>query len=112
MNKAVLGTIYGILVSISMLLILSFLASIIIYYSSLPQQVLNIAAIVINIFSLFAGGLISGKKAGSRGLFQGAIVGIIVLLLMVLFGGISDGFALRASYCLLAAIIGGIFGIK
>ncbi|MEG2212667.1 MAG: TIGR04086 family membrane protein, partial [Clostridiales bacterium] len=86
--------------------------SLLIYYTSISQQSLTLAAAIINSLALFCGGFAAGRKSGAKGLIQGLIVGTIVVIIMMLLGGITAGFLPRLSYCLIAAMIGGIFGVK
>lgn len=111
--QGIAGTIYGLLAAIIALLLLSFIGSSVIYFSSLPESSLYVTAVIVNIISLFAGGYIAGRKGKSRGLMRGLIVGVAVLLLMVLFGSVPlSQLALKAGYCLPAAALGGVCGVK
>ena len=112
-TQGVAGTIYGLVAAIIALLLLSFIGSSVVYFSSMSENSLYVMAVIINIIAMFAGGFMAGRKAKSRGLVRGLIVGVALLLLMLAFGSVTfSQLALKAGYCLPAAALGGVCGIS
>lgn len=111
--SGVTGIIYGLLATLLAMLLLSLLGSAVVFFSRLPESSLYIIAVLVNVLALFAGGFIAGRKGKSRGLVRGLIVGVVVLALMVAFGSVPLAqLAMKAGYCLPAAALGGVCGVK
>ncbi len=103
----------GVAATVICMLLLSFLLSAIIYFSPLSESLLPRLAILSNTLSLLFGGWMAGRLAGSRGLLVGMLTSAIILILMLLFGfGEGVAIPLKLVYCLLAGMIGGIFGVR
>ena len=72
----------------------------------------------IGLISLFIGGLIAGIKGKSKGWMIGAAIGIgfTLFVFLVQYLGYKQGFTLEQSLYhlgyLLAAIVGGVFGVN
>ena len=107
------GIAFGLLIAIVTMLLLSFIATMVVYFSPLPESALVTIAIIINVIAILLGGFFAGRKASSKGFLHGLAVGAIVLVIMLILGGVTLGsFIIQTLYCLLAGTIGGIFGIK
>lgn len=103
----------GVVSAILVMLILSLLTAMIVYFSPIAESSLRGVAIIINAIAIFIGGYITGHLAGSRGLLLGLITAAVILLLMILLGPNDGGnITLKVVYCLLAGMIGGIFGVR
>jgi len=74
------------------------------------------AAAIISVVSLFTGGFLASRKSENRGLMTGLIIGIIFVVIMLIFSLITgnglDQLAAKSAYCIIAAAIGGIFGVR
>ena len=111
--QGAVGVFIGIAAAFIIMLLCSFFGSGIVYFTHLPESSLHVMAIIVNIFALGAGGFISARKAGNRGLIRGLTVGFMILLLMLAIGSVTlPELALKAGYCLPAAALGGVCGIK
>ncbi len=103
----------GIVTTLVLLLILTMVAAIIVYYSSIPESSLNVFATIINIISLAVGSYMGSRTAKAKGLIHGLIIGIVVVLILILAGNNGNAnLPITAAYSLLAAIIGGVLGVK
>ncbi|GEM_PF-2971413 len=104
---------YGIVTTLVLILFLSMISAIIVYYSNIPESSLNVFATVINIISLAAGGYVGSKTARSRGLIHGLIIGLVVVIILIIAGNNGgSNLPVTAAYSILAAIIGGVLGVK
>jgi putative membrane protein (TIGR04086 family) len=109
------GFIYAVTVSV----ILVLLISLIFYLTPLSEKFLEIISLLIIFTSVFIGGFIASKKAGTRGLVQGIGVGLIFLffnlILSLLFGTdefISNVLLAKTAASLIGGSLGGIIGIS
>lgn len=103
----------GVVSAILVMLILSLLMAIIVYFSPIAEDSLHGVAVIINAIAIFIGGYITAHLAGSRGLLLGLTTAALILMLMILFGpGEGGNITLKVVYCLLAGMIGGIFGVR
>ncbi len=111
--QGILAIFYGLAGALIILLILSFGGSALIYFSDLPEQSLYLIAVIINLIAMFGGGFLAGRKGENKGLWRGLSIGIIMLLIMLFTGNLGmEQIAAKAGYCLPAAALGGVFGIK
>jgi len=108
--------IYGLIVTIILLLLLCVIAGCIIYFTNIPESYLLPAGAIISVISLFTGGFLASRKSDNKGLFTGLIIGIIFVVIMLLFSAFSgtsfDQLVVKSAYCIIAAAIGGIFGVR
>ncbi len=106
----------GILTAVIIMVVVSFVVSCIIFFSQLPEAYLQPAFTIISVVALFLGGRKAAAKAQEKGLLNGLVVGIffavIFLILTLVSGGSWLNWAMQSAYCILAAAIGGIFGVK
>lgn len=103
----------GIVTTLVLILLLSMVSAVIVYYSSIPESSLNVFATIINIIALAAGGYVGSRTARAKGLMHGLIIGVVVVLVLLLSGNNADATSpVTAAYCLLAAIGGGVLGVK
>lgn len=101
----------GVAASLILMLLLSVPAALAVYYSSLSEAILPALALIINSLSLLAGGFLAGRLSGSCGLLLGLVVGVLATALMLLVGDTAETAAALACF-LLAAMIGGVFGVR
>lgn len=108
--------IYGLIVTIILLLLLCVIAGCIIYFTNIPESYLMPAAAIISVISLFTGSFLASRKSDNKGLFTGLSIGILFVVIMLVFSALSgaslDQLAVKSAYCIIAAAIGGIFGVR
>lgn len=109
-------TLYGLLITLVLLGVLTLIFTAIIFFSDLSESYLRPAGIIISVISLLCGGFIAGRKGGSHGLWRGLALGILYVLILCILAATSDGtfqsLITKAGYSLLSATIGGICGVK
>jgi len=117
-NKKLSVELNGLGRSLLLSLLLSLLAAVLIYYTSLQETLMVSLANIIIILSVFWGGCHVSKTYGSKGLLHGSITGIFFfffLLAVTLFIDLSLVTAKSIIYTLLACTLsgglGGILGI-
>jgi len=109
--------IYGVLLAVVLSIILMALGGTIMYYTVFNERLVPVLGLAILFISIFAGGLISARKAGKLGWLHGLAVGLLFLALTVLFSmffpsGIF-GFAVfkKVVVSAVAGCLGGIWGV-
>jgi putative membrane protein (TIGR04086 family) len=109
----------GSIISILFTLILLFIFSIILTYSSVSETVIPPVIIVISAISILIGSSISTMKIRKNGLVNGLIVGLIYMLFIYIISSIlNTGFSLNTNSIIMiisgiaAGIIGGIVGVN
>lgn len=107
---------WGLLLSYCLIILLSFLFSLVFYFTPLSELWMQPLAVVITAGALFAGGYKTARRAGSKGLFHGLIMGAVFLLITLVIS-LGDtfswsGFGAKSLYGMLAAAIGGVSGVK
>lgn len=108
----------GTMLVLIIMVVLSALAGLIYYLSSLSEKTIPLAAIVILFTSIFLGGFFGARQAGCKGLFHGLAVGaasfllIFVITLLLLPGGIIlKSLLSKIILSLIAGSLGGILGV-
>ncbi|GIO55858.1 MULTISPECIES: TIGR04086 family membrane protein [Paenibacillus] len=95
-------------------LILSFL----LWSSGMKEQSLSRYIYVVHAVAAAFGGLVSGKRSGRRGWYQGGLTGILYGLMIIIIGFLALDSSLRLGDLLLIAAviasgaIGGMFGVN
>ncbi|MBB3127094.1 putative membrane protein (TIGR04086 family) [Paenibacillus rhizosphaerae] len=95
-------------------LILSFL----LWSSGMKEQNLSHYIYVVHAAAAAFGGLVSGKRSGRRGWYQGGLTGILYGLMIIMIGFLALDSSLRLGDLLLIAAviasgaIGGMFGVN
>lgn len=109
----------GSLISILFTLILLFIFSIILTYTSISETVISPVVIVISSISILIGSSISTMKIKKNGLVNGLFVGLIYMLFIYIVSSlINTGFAITTTSIIMilsgiiAGIIGGIVGVN
>lgn len=109
----------GSLISIIFTLILLFIFSIILTFTSISETVITPVIIVISAISILIGSSISTMKIKKNGFINGLFVGLIYMLLIYISSSlINSGFALNMNSIIMifsgvvAGIIGGIVGVN
>ena len=100
------------------LLVLTFLMTLLHYFNLIPYRVVTILKIIIPILSLFIGGFVIAKNSKEKGWLEGMKLGMIFLILLMLFNylGLSKSFEIKdfIYYLILfiASTFGGMVGIN
>ncbi|NLF80423.1 MAG: TIGR04086 family membrane protein [Clostridia bacterium] len=111
--KAIKCVLYGVGAALLLMLVLSFFAALIVHIGGMLDRSLYICAILVEIIAVFGGAYLAAHLHGSRGLMMGLACGLLVFVLMLIFGGagiISPW--LKLLYCTIAGMAGGFLGIK
>lgn len=118
-NKNLINILKGSALSIVVTLILLFIFSIVLTYTSVQESLIAPVVIVITAISILAGSSISSLKIKKNGLVNGALVGLIYILVIYLISSITgSGFMLNITSiimvvsAIIAGIIGGIIGVN
>ncbi|NLM50124.1 MAG: TIGR04086 family membrane protein [Clostridiaceae bacterium] len=104
----------ALIVSLALLVILS----VIITYTSVPENAIGVSVDVISVFGVFLAGLLAARNVENKGWLYGLISGAIFMVLLLLIGYlVFDGVPFRnfniflVIMCLLSAVLGGMIGI-
>ena len=103
----------GFCVTVILMLIVSVVFSLLVYFTPLRESIYTAAAPILNALCLLAGGFVTGQRAKEKGALLGCILAVLLLLLMLAGGAALDARPLiKVIYCLLAGTAGGIIGVK
>lgn len=109
----------GSITAIVITLILLFIFSIILTYTSIKESTMSPVVIIITAVSILIGSSISTLKIKKMGLVNGALVGLIYILTIYVISSITgSGFALQLQTIIMmlsaigAGMIGGIIGVN
>lgn len=92
--------------------------SLLLHASLMEEEQLSLYTYIVHSIALLFGGLVSGKRSGKKGLYQGAITGLFysILLLLISFLALDHSIGLtNLALILPAALIasaGGVFGVN
>lgn len=116
MLKNAVPILYGLMVALLIIGVLSLLFSLVVYFTPMGEAYLRPAGIIISVIALLSGGYLVGRRGGSHGLWRGLALGILYLFILYLFaagtGSPLQPLAAKGGYTILAAAIGGIWGVK
>lgn len=108
---------YGTMLAIIATIIMMAIGGTVMFYTVFNERLIPVIGLGILFLSVFAGGLISARKAGKLGWLHGLGVGLVFLFLTILFnffvpGGIF-GFAVfkKVVAALIGGSLGGIWGV-
>ena len=107
----ILTILKGTMISIILTLILLFIFATILTYTTVGENTIPAVIIVITAISLLIGSSIVGRKARKNGLLNGAIIGIIYLLLIYCISSILGGDFSMNLQSIIMIIVGMVFGI-
>ena len=109
----------GVVLSFSTTLILIVLMSIILTYSNLSEGVIPVVNSIIMILSIALGSIYMSLKVNKNGWLNGAVVGLLYIIILIIIGSIFidtfklDSFILlRAVISIITGIVGGMIGIN
>ncbi|WP_138415582.1 TIGR04086 family membrane protein [Aquibacillus sediminis] len=109
---------YGWIAVLAIMLVTSFILSLLLRFTSLGTSALNGSTIVISLLALFIGGLIAGLKGKENGWILGAGTGIGFTLFVLLYQylgyntGLSTTQIIYHAGFLIAALVGGMVGVN
>ena len=119
MKANIIRIIKGSITAIVITLILLFIFSIILTYTSIKESAMSPVVIIITAVSILIGSSISTLKIKKMGLVNGALVGLIYILTIYVISSITGlGFALQLQTIIMmlaaigAGMIGGIIGVN
>ena len=118
-NKNLINIIKGSSISIIITLILLFVFSVILTYTTIQESIITPVVIVITIISILIGSSISSLKIKKNGLINGGLVGLIYILVIYILSSVTlVGFNVNMTTIIMmcssivAGIIGGIIGVN
>ena len=119
MKANIIRILKGSITAIVITLILLFIFSIILTYTSIKESAMSPVVIVITAVSILIGSSISTLKIKKMGLVNGALVGLIYILTIYVISSITGlGFSLQLQTIIMmlaaigAGMIGGIIGVN
>ncbi len=112
------GIFRGSAVAVAIALIGSFFLGMIYHFTGLTESTLPLSASVILLAGVFCGGFTAARRSGTKGLFHGLGVGLIIFILIWILMGIflPAGVAFlplvkKLFICLVGGALGGVAGI-
>ncbi|WP_435924500.1 TIGR04086 family membrane protein [Paenibacillus sp. DYY-L-2] len=111
-------TLSGLWYAFLWMMIGAFILSLLLQGNILEEDELAWYTYLIHAVSLLGGGLVSGKRAGQKGLYQGTITGLFysILLLMISFLALDSKIGWNDLVLVLPAVllaaVGGVFGVN
>ncbi len=108
----------GLILMLIIVLLGSFIVSLIFQFSSVSESKMPIFTYVVNALSLLTGGFVAGFKAKERGWFYGGMTGVLytIILIMIAFLAFDVALTLKTFVTMIGsfalAAIGGIFGVN
>lgn len=111
-------TLSGLWYAFFWMMIGALILSLLLHASLMEEEQLSLYTYIVHGIALLFGGLISGKRSGKKGLYQGAITGLFysILLLLISFLALDHSIGLANLVLILPAILiasaGGVFGVN
>ncbi|WLD92217.1 TIGR04086 family membrane protein [Alkalihalobacillus sp. AL-G] len=109
---------FGVVVVIAIIMVSSFLLSLLLRFTSLNQQSITWVILGLAVLALFIGGLVSGKKGKEKGWLSGAGTGLLfsVLVFLVQYLGYqvqfdAEQYLYHIGYLVVSAL-GGMMGVN
>ena len=113
--KIIKGSIFSIVLSLLLLLI----TAIVLTYTNVSENIIPTAIIIISALSILIGSIISSMNIKKNGIINGALVGMIYMVIIYLISSITiTGFGINLKTILMiiasifAGIVGGIIGVN
>lgn len=106
------------LYTLVILLICTFLTTVLNYFNIMGGKTLSIFKIIILVLSLFSGGFVIGKKSNNKGWLEGLKYGLFILVISFIFNYLAfdKSFELKNilyyTIILISCIFGSIIGIN
>ncbi|WP_044479666.1 TIGR04086 family membrane protein [Paenibacillus antibioticophila] len=111
-------TLSGLWYAFFWMMIGALILSLLLHASLMEEEQLSLYTYIVHGIALLFGGLVSGKRSGKKGLYQGAITGLFysILLLLISFLALDHSIGLANLVLILPAILiasaGGVFGVN
>jgi putative membrane protein (TIGR04086 family) len=108
----------GLMYALGMMMIGIIVTSLVLYFSSTQESSLGTLTNIIHGISLFVGGWVAGKRAGSRGWYYGGLLAIVYSLIIFIVGFLAfdTGLNLQSLQLLglsfVAGALGGMLGVN
>lgn len=107
----------GFLFTIICFLLLTFICTVLNYFSIINVKVMEVFKIIIPLFSFALGGYIMGKGSEKNGWLEGLKIGLILILLIVIGNLIFSPKLILKDFIfyillLMSSVLGGMFGIN
>ena len=108
----------SLLYMISIILVLTFLVTVLNYFNIIGSKFLSIMKILIILISMFIGGFLIGKKSLKKGWLEGIKLGIIFIIILALFNylGLGQKFVVMNlvyySILIISCTLGSMIGIN
>ncbi|WP_284139701.1 MULTISPECIES: TIGR04086 family membrane protein [unclassified Virgibacillus] len=118
MRQQFIGLLYGWTAIFSLILFTSIILATILRFTSLNEPTLSWITLSIGLLVLFIGGFIAGMKGKEKGWFMGTFTGLgfTLFTFLVQYLGYQQAFSMEQSLhhagYVLAALIGGVFGVN
>ncbi|OCL27185.1 hypothetical protein U472_06845 [Orenia metallireducens] len=109
---------FGLVVSLILLLIGSLVLGVIISLSNVANQSASRILFIVNYLAIFIGGIVAAYSAGGKGWVNGGLVGLTYMLVIVLLGSLwnpvvfSFSLFLRVIIGFLISAFGGMIGVN
>ena len=109
---------WGVLISLSLLLLGSLLLGLITNFTNLITKLPTNLLFILNYIAIFIGGIVAAYRAQTNGWLNGGLVGLIYMLMIIVLGSLwqsvvfSVGLVLRVVLSFLVAGLGGMVGVN
>lgn len=110
-GKSFLSILKGCLISIIITLVMLFIFSVILTYTNISENIIQLVIIVLTAISIIIGSSISTSKIKKKGIINGGIIGAIYILLLYLLSSIINGSFMLTTYSLIMIIAGLLAGM-
>lgn len=117
-NQQFIALMYGWIVVLGLILGTSVILALFLKFTSLNESTLSWITLGLGVITLFIGGLVAGLKGKSKGWVIGGIVGLgfTLFVFLVQYLGYEQAFTKEQSLhhlgYLIAAVVGGVFGVN
>jgi putative membrane protein (TIGR04086 family) len=108
----------GLIYSLIFMAIGTLVLSLILFSTKTQEDSLSLLTAIAHGISLFVGGWISGKRAGSRGWYHGGMLGLVYSLLILIVGFLAYDAGLNLmslkllALFIISAALGGMLGVN
>ena len=119
MNKGITRIMKGVILAIVVTLIMLTIYSVVLTYSSIGESSMGPVITIVSAVSILIGSVITASKMKKNGLVNGALIGLIYILLIYILASITQtGFRLNIYSLIIiissimAGTLGGIIGVN
>ena len=103
---------------ISIILILTFIVTLLSYFNLITDKIVSIFKIIIPIIALLIGGIYIGKNSSKKGFIEGLKLGCIFIIVLTIFNYLAFDYSFKFKYLLfyiiliISSILGSMIGIN